>query len=347
MSKGDTPTHDSNELDRLIAGHLDDCLSDAEAAALASLLVSDETAADRLAQAALLHAQLRELLTADEAIAAASSTSVGTGSQPSARGSGSLAARRSFVWAGAVVAVVILVMLRMVPTSASAAAVALDRLIAAAEHAAARQYRIEVLAWEQAESGPAEMTSAAGRGRKPGLNNAVVTIQGPDAFVLQRQFDNGSVFLTGADGEVGWSVPPRGPVHVSHDPRRFRRGLPGERDGIPFIALPAGLSQLRQGYALSVSDADEGVGDGVQRLTAVRQKSGQRGPTRVDLWFGAEGFPQRIRIEGLPRDNGNPEDLEMPTEQTVEFVLVGTAELEDDFFRHEAHHGDDREVRWE
>jgi len=169
--------------------------------------------------------------------------------------------------------------------------------------------------------------------------------------VLQRQFEDGSVCITGSDGEVGWSVPPKGPVQASRDAKRFRRGLPGERDGIPFIAFSDGLAGLRKGYALTVgvetnSEAANDVA-GLQRLTAVRQKRGQRGPSRVDLWFDESGMPQRIRLEGLPRDNGNPEDLATAVERTVEFDLVGMPDVSEELFNHASHHDGEREVRWE
>ena len=334
-----------SDLDRLIAGHLDDSLSDAESAELAARLVRDDAAATRLAEAALLHSRLRELLAAevpqdeDAAVVTPAATA------------GSRLTRRSLAWAAGVAAVAVLVMLRLVPLPASAAGVALDRLIAAAEQATVRQYRIRVLDWDVPETADAAADQRPGRGRKPDVDGAVVTVRGPDAFVLQRQFEDGSVFLTGSDGDVGWSVPPRGPVHASRDSKRFRRGLPGERDGIPFIAFSEGLAGLRKGYALSVgvetnSEAASDVA-GLQRLTAVRQKQGQRGPSRVDLWFDERGVPQRIRLEGLPRDNGNPEDLEAAVERTVEFELVGRPEVSEDFFNHASHCDDEREVRWE
>jgi hypothetical protein len=334
-----------SDLDRLIAGHLDRSLSDAEAAELAARLAHDDAAATRLAEAALLHSRLRELLAAeapqDEVVEAV----------PAAGVAGSRLTRRSLAWAAGVVAMAVLVMLRLVPLPASAAGVALDRLIAAAEQATVRQYRIHVLDWDVPETAEVEADQRPRRGRKPDVGGALVTVRGPDAFVLQRQFEDGSVFLTGSDGDVGWSVPPKGPVHASRDSKRFRRGLPGERDGIPFIAFSEGLAGLRKGYALTVSvetnsDAASDVA-GLQRLTAVRQKQGQRGPSRVDLWFDESGVPQRIRLEGLPRDNGNPEDLEAAVERTVEFELVGTPEVSDDFFNYASHHDGEREVRWE
>ncbi len=53
-----------------------------------------------------------------------------------------------------------------------------------------------------------------------------------------------------------------GPVHVSTDLNRFRGGLPGQQQDIPFINIHDHLSQLRSGYEVELSKDQETASDG-------------------------------------------------------------------------------------
>lgn len=329
------PTAEGDDLDSLINDYLDDSLEERDVRRLENRLQRDATAAERLAQAAFLHDRLHDLWAAEPTARElpAITQPYDARSRPS-RG-------RLWAWVGAAVVLAFLIVVRQPGTDAAAAGVALDRLIATAAESTVRQYRIRVVDTTVVES---RQLAEPGGGRKPDVDGATVTLRGPDAFVLVRQFADGTPFITGSDGRIGWSVPPRGAVHVSHDPRRFRRGLPGERDDIPFVCLPEGLQSLRQDYALSLSTAEATAAG---ELVAVRRLRRGSGPQRVSIVLSVAGMPSRIRLEGLPVDNGNPQEVGSAAMQTVELELVGMPSLEPDFFTHEAHHGPEREVRWE
>lgn len=168
-----------------------------------------------------------------------------------------------------------------------------------------------------------------------GVDGALLFIRGSDRFVLVRRFGDGTAFVTGSDGTIGWAVPPRGRVHLSRDPRRFRRGMPGEREEVPFVDVRSGLDGLRRGYDLALTTAAEGR----ERLAAVRRKGRRRGPERVDVSFDTNGVATHILIEGLAVEDGMA--------RSVRLDLHAQDELDSHFFSHEAHHAPDRDVEWE
>lgn len=160
-----------------------------------------------------------------------------------------------------------------------------------------------------------------------------------ETFVTLSVFADGTVFINGCDGEIGWSVPPTGHVHLSEDRRRFRRGIPGERDDLPFLSLAEGLAGLRRGYALSLVELPEAGGR--LRLEAVRTDSRHRGPARATIDFpaGDDAAAERIELGGLAPDGSGPDG--------VVLELVERAPLPADFFNHAHHHDASRPVDWE
>jgi hypothetical protein len=314
------PSPDS--LASLIARHLDGELSGDEEQRLNSLVAADRGVAEKVVRAALLHDRLRDMFRED---------AVGA-DLPTASPVRSARSR----WAVALLAIAVVVVLAVLPrasNSGSAAHAALDRIVAAAASASDRTYRITVLDHGGGETIPP--VPAAGGGRKPGVDGARLFIRGADRFVLVRRFGDGTEFVTGSDGTIGWAVPPRGRVHLSRDPRRFRRGVPGEHEEVPFLDVRSGLDGLRRGYDLALSTAAEGG----EQLEAVRRAGRRRGPQRVHVWFDATGVATRILIEGLAIEDGMP--------RAVRLDLLSQDDLGDDFFNHEAHHASDRLLEWE
>lgn len=320
--------HPSGDARWLIAGHLDGCLSAADEARLGALLATDRDVAVRLARAALVHDRLRDLFCSEMPPPTAASV-------PAAGVPATTARRWMARWVTALLAVALLggMVLRSVVPSASAAGAAIDLLVAAAAAATDREYHITVL--DHGPGGPPETVLSGGRGRKPGVDGARLYVRGADRFVLVRRFGDGSEFRTGSDGAIGWAVPPKGRVHLSHDARRFRRGVPGEHEEVPFIDMRSGLEDLRRGHDLALTTLD----DGRRRLDAVRRPGRQRGPEEVRILFDAAGVATRIEIHGLPAEGGMPRSLALD--------LVSTADLGASFFGHEAHHADDRPLAWE
>jgi len=326
--------HD-DDLDTLIDRHLDDGLSADETARLGRRLAGEPDAADRFAQALLLHDRLGDLLRAER----------GTPIDPSRPGATSkrLPHRRGpRLWQTvAAIAGIVAVgaLARQAIAPAWAAAGSLERALAATAAAVDREYLIRVL--DHGPDGPPDPVTSPRGGRKPGIDGGRLHVRGSDAFVLVRRFADGSLFVNGSDGVIGWSVPPGGPVHLSHDTRRFRRAVPGERDAIPFLDLRRAIDGLRHGYRLAVLPA-AGTDDAavVQILEASRLRG--RGPQQVRLWLDADGLPRRIELLGLPTGSGDAEAA-----AAVALELVAETDRGADFFDHRSHHAPDRPIDWE
>jgi hypothetical protein len=318
-----------DDVERLVAAHLDDCLSPEDQVRLDGLVSTDPAVAAALARAALLHDRLHDVFrdqqpTAERAVLPA----------PAAGRHWAWPAipvRRAGLLAAAVAATLAMLTLVRDP-AATAAVVALDRIVAAIEASGDREYRVVV---DPGSTDPSAPPVLPGGGRKPPIAGASLFVRGPDQFVLVRRFGDGSEFLTGSDGRLGWAVPPRGHVHLSRDTRRFRRGVPGEHEDLPFLDLRSGCESLRRGYDLSVATAAAGS----QVLRAVRRGDRRRGPEAVSIWFDAAGVATRIEIGGLAAQDGLP--------RAVALELVSQRPLGGDFFGHAAHHGPDRPIDWE
>lgn len=326
----------SDELHNLINGYLDGCLSDQEARRLNELLQADADHARRFAWAVLLHDRLQ----AEVQTGALSAAPL---SEPPRVVPISRQRRWTATAVGAIAAIVLLGVFLWhgdtVPT-ASAAVLALDRMIEAASQPVDRMYRIRVT--DHGPGGARPPVFSGGKGRKPGVDGAELYVRGSDKFVLVRHFGNGSDFITGSDGALGWAVAPKGPVHVSRDTRRFRRAVPGEHEEVPFLDLNAGFAELRRGYQLELSTAEETSNQKPEtqhQLVAVKRSSDRPGPERVTLWFDSTGVAHRIELAGLPPDEGGA--------RAVVLELVDQRDLGPDFFKHETHHDASRPVDWE
>lgn len=320
---------DDDDLDRLVEGWLDGVLDEAEARALGARLAADPAAADRFARATLLHDRLRDLLRAGE----------GTiGPAPARRP----AWRGGWLALPAAVLAVALAVLFLARVPEATAEASLERVVRASA-VGDREYVVHVL--DHGPGGAVVVDSEAG-GRKPGVDGARLWVHGSDRFVLRRTFRDGSHFVNGSDGSIGWSVPPTGHVHLSRDVGRFRRGIPGEGADIPFIALPENLLRLGRGYDLRLGPP---AADGTRELVAARRGSRRRGPSRVTIRFGADGTPLSIEMVGLREglEWVDPAGDAADGPDRVALELVSRAPLEPGFYGHEHHHGPDRPLNWE
>jgi len=328
--------HDA-KLDRLIEGYLDGTLDDDDEARLGRLVAESAAVAGRLAKAALVHDRLTDLLRGEASASAAPIAAESSVPPPAIHRS------RAFRLAlplglAAVLAVGSLLLLRPAPANASAnASAALERLVRATAATTDRQYAIRVV--DHGPGGVPDPVAADVDGRKPGVDGATLFVRGADKFVFVRTFADGTAFINGCDGTIGWSVPPTGHVHLSEDPRRFRRGIPGERDDLPFLSLADGLAGFRKGYALSLDASPDA--EGRLRLDAVCTDRRHRGPARATILFHAndDAGPERIELAGLSGDGPGPD--------SVVLELVDRTELPVDFFDHAHHHDAIRPVDWE
>jgi len=341
---------------------LDDDLSAEESADLLQRLDSDPRLAAALAERAwlvsALHKSLQrrrlQNLALDEAglsstpaglelrvapqAASFQAAVVSAGMPPTASG------RRRWTATGfAAIAAILLIAVFFWPgeaiSPAAAASLTLDRMIEVASQPIDRMYRIRVT--DFGPDGPEPQVFEGGKGRKPSVDGAELYVRGSDKFVLVRQFGNGTKFITGSDGKLGWAVAPRGHVHLSKDARRFRRAVPGEHEEIPFLDLKSGLSELRRAYELKLVPADDAdaKAHGWSRLDAVQRSSHPGAPRKVHLWFDAAGVARRIELTGIPVERERP--------RGVMLELVEQKDLGPDFFKHETQHSPDRPVDWE
>ena len=223
-------------------------------------------------------------------------------------------------------------------STVSAANLAVERMIEAASRQIDRIYHIRVT--DFGPQGAPPVVASDRLGRKPGIDGAELFVRGPEQFVLIRTFGDGTKFVTGSDGEIGWAAPPTGHVHLSRDVRRFRRAVPGEHEEIPFLDLEAGLHALQRDFELTLAEKTD-LASGRSRLDAVKKPHVRGGPTEVQVWFDADGTAHRIRLVGLPGEDGEAGP------RTIVLELQPGRTVAVDFFRHESHHAADRPLDWE
>lgn len=327
-----------DDFQSLINGYLDDMLAPEERRKLNDLVKSDAEFARQFARAVLLHDRLRTDVELRDVPLLPAATF-----QHSA---GAFVARRSW-FAAAIITTAAAVVIGFIVQQggglapASAASIALGQIIEAASRQIARTYRIHIS--DFGPSGPQPQVAADRGGVKPNVDGAELSVRGRDQFVLVRRYADGSPFVTGSDGEIGWAVPPKGHVHLSRDVRRFRRAVPGERDAIPFLDLEASLEELRRDYDLELFEAasTEPNPDAWSRLDARKRPHVRGGAEYVQIWFDSAGTAHRIAMQGLPQ--GEPDG----SPQAVELDLEKNREVPASFFHHDTHHAPDRPQAWE
>ncbi|MFM1801342.1 MAG: hypothetical protein RJA81_694, partial [Planctomycetota bacterium] len=171
--------------------------------------------------------------------------------------------------------------------------------------------------------------------KQPSVDGALLYVRGSDQYVFIRHDAGGSEFITGCDGKLAWSVPPRGRVRLSNDMNRFRGAVPGQQHDIPFIDIRENLNQLLNSYELSISDED--LNSECRQIIAVRKTSVSGGPKEVTIRYHAtSGLIQTMKFERLPQARGGPRSILMD--------LISTEDLGPDFFNHNSHHDNTREV---
>jgi len=148
--------------------------------------------------------------------------------------------KRTVFAATAMVACVALIFISQGINPTEAAAASLERIIAVAQKNSDRTYAIRVID---------EYSVSTPKSEKQGnIDGAILHVRGPDKYVLIRELKDGRQRLTGCDGTESWAMREDGPVNVSSDLNRFRGGLPGEQQDLPFINLQSQLIQLKEKY---------------------------------------------------------------------------------------------------
>ncbi|NWK56942.1 hypothetical protein HW115_15065 [Verrucomicrobiaceae bacterium N1E253] len=249
-------------------------------------------------------------------------------------------------WISAVAAVVviglILVFTVQLPNRVNAASQSLDQIIAAFGRMDDRAYVIHVINQHSSKSKSPHRGSQkrGGAGRYPPpvyLDKAQLFLRGGRQFVLKQELPNGEHRIMGGDGEISWSFRGDGPVRMSHDPQRFRGGLPGRQQDLAFLDLRTQLSNLKDLYQIEIIKSNSQTEVGLQGLRGYRNSREQGGPKIIEIWFDpSNGMIHRMVLEGLPRRNEHPGALKLE--------LVSSESLPTDFFSHNAHHEPGRRI---
>lgn len=291
---------------------LDDTISEEDREALNERLRSDSAARADFAQQMKLHALLTWR---------AGAVTVTT---PKAK---PRVWRTSWHWAGWAAAAAIVVSFSLLLVSPNPAAAAVSQIIAAWEQAMDRTYTISVLSgdpWQPLRDG-----------RSVGYEGATLHLRGRSQFVLVRPLNQGGQVLTGSNGSSNWDIRGKGPVRVSTDVSRFRSGIPGEYQNVPFLDLSSLFASLSANYDLAVRD--DAADPALQHLTAHKRNRDQRGLPRMEFLFRKDtGMVVKMELHGLPEEKGGP--------RAVSLTLTGESALPADFFSHTAHHELGREV---
>ena len=230
-------------------------------------------------------------------------------------------------WTGWATAASLVLGFTLLVVSPKPAAAAVSQIIAAWERAQDRTYAITVLEgdkWQPLRDG-----------RQVGYEGAKLHLRGQSQFVLVRKLDRGGDVVTGSDGQSNWDIRGKGPVRVSADTGRFRGGIPGEHQNVPFHDLKGLLHSLAADYNLTLSQDDSAPG--TQRLRANKRNRDQRGLPRMEFLFNkGTGTVVWMELHGLPRERGGP--------RAVRLTLTSESAFPADFFTHDAHHDPRRQV---
>ena len=230
-------------------------------------------------------------------------------------------------------------------TTASAAVMELNRIIAVTSKPGDRTYQMTV---EEAMSpqrrGQGAESPDHGRPPKPPMDGAVLHVRGGHQFVLVRMTQDGLPFVTGCNVQTSWAVRPDGPVRVSSELARFSHDLPGHEHSMPLINIQDGLERLREAYEVQllpveVQEDKSRLDDEPSRLLVAVKKRSYRGPKRVEITYSVRsGLIRQMRFVEMPYG---------PQRLTLRMTLVEAQQLGETFFDHESHHAVDRVVEFE
>lgn len=224
--------------------------------------------------------------------------------------------------------------------SVSAAMASLEKVVEAASRPFDRTYTVHVVEEYSREKRPRNLSQEAwDREAKQHIDGATLHVRGANQYVMTVLLSSGEKRTLGCDGQQSWAFRENGPVHISTDLNRFRGGVPGQQQDIPFLNIHAHLSQLRTGYDVELGDEQQDVGGktALFQLIGVRKSRDVRGPKLVKIWFNPDtGFVHEMLLDGLPRGGGGP--------KSVMLKLVDQSELPPGFFSHESHHESGRRV---
>lgn len=224
-----------------------------------------------------------------------------------------------------------------------ASVIELQRLNDWSRRLESRSFRIRVLADrpqpEKGRRGREKSEPGVSPPPKRPLDGALLHARGDSQFVLEQQSPGEGIFLTGYDGEVGWSVSPQGNVRTSRDPNRFNRDVPGHEHQLPLNSLFASLDRLEAAYRIQIFPAAEPevpAATGATSLLVASKKRGHRGSERIEVTYeSTSGRILGMRITDMPYG---------PRRLDLELKLEAEGTLEQGFFSYKSHHDGKRPV---
>lgn len=296
----------------IIQSLLDGTISEADREALNELLRTDAAARAEFAQQMKLHALLTWRAGAIPATLPKAKPPVWRSTWQWAR------------WAAAAALVIGFTVFVVSPNPAAAAA---SQIISAWERAMDRTYTISVLTgdpWQPIRDG-----------RSVGYEGATLHLRGRSEFVLVRPLNHGGQVITGSDGQTNWDIRGKGPVRLSTDANRFRGGIPGEFQNVPFLDLGSLFRLMAADYDLTVHE--DAADPALKRLIAEKRNRDKRGLPRMEFLFRHDtGTVVTMELHGLPEERGGP--------RAVRLTLRSETAFPADFFTHHAHHEPGRQV---
>ncbi|MFG0268130.1 MAG: hypothetical protein ACF8AM_23685 [Rhodopirellula sp. JB055] len=354
----------SSTIEDLMDGYFDESLSQEQFQQLKQWIKSDPLHAQRFASAMLLHDRLRNEFTTNELLDRPSTVELSTVNDPAlVRANGrpdevTLAGSIGNTWTRSVIAMattacLVLISLALLwngfgSTSASAAMLELNRIIAANRQLLDRTFLISVEE-SAAQEDLRRDSPEHRRPPKPSLDNAILDVRGSDQFVLKREVEPGVFFVTGSNGTTSWAVRPDGPVRMSDDLTRFSRDLPGHERSLPINNIEDGLGALQTAYNLELLSVEQIEGEVQGRdvesdaeaswQMVATKKPGFRGPGRVEILYTASsGLIREMRFVDMPYGRNVV---------TLKMTLMEKQAFAADHFDHESYHDPKRIVEFE
>ena len=227
--------------------------------------------------------------------------------------------------------------------SVSAAMASLEKVVEAAAKPFDRTYKVRVIEEYSRDKRPRNLSQEAWDRKAPEqIDGATIHVRDANEYVMIVLLKTGVTRTSGCDGRFSWSFRENGPVHVSTDLNRFRGGMPGNQQDMPFLNIHANLSQLKIGFDVELADEQETGADGtlLSHLICVRKSNDIRGPKQVAVWFDVEdGTVHKKLLNGLPRGRGGPKSVMLELVDQSVFAL--------DFFSHHTHHEPGKRIKYE
>ena len=312
------------DLEQLINGHLDGCLSSEEQQSLNDMVKASPENARRLALAVMLHNRIRvHYLTLKANLQQVESIRTGATARPQRR-------HRRVIGACLVAVLLGCSLYWLTSNTPNRKAIAIaeyHQLVIQGRRPGDRTYQITFVkdATERPDaSGPSSTKSGPDAIDSPRLD-----VRDGRQFVYSRTAVDGRQFMLGGNRQVSWAIRP-GELADVRDPLHFTEGLPAGLYLAPILSFFDGQEKmLVNDYHLDLRQPTK-----TNRLfVAMKKPDTKQGPRRIEILFShASGKITEMRIWPETPDHRR-------TNHTL-IQLVSENRLPDDWFTYEYHHSE-------